>query len=233
MDSHRFYRCQLAETVFYIIALWFLGIMAVLSIAAPPAIIYIEQFIMQQPPNWIEIISMTFAIWLIAGFFMFLFFYLKIKVGRRRKRLFAKFEQLSETEKAEINSELTGKFGNKWGHVLLGANCLYVRSAWFVDFFHYEDVAWIYRCYTAVPMVAVYDQMAEVSSFTATSLHVYDTEGTRYKIQTSGHTDANAEYIIELLKFHVPYVIIGYSKERSKRAKKDFNAFIDEEQRKL
>ena len=229
MNKQRFYRCQLDGMIFYILLLWFFGIMTVAAFVAPAIIFYIEQIVWQQPLILEEIILFVFLFLFFTAFFFCFFLYFKIKIGGRRKRSFNKFKQLSYTEQAKINSELSGKFGMKFGHVYLGEERLYIRSAWCVEFFDYKDVAWVYRCNTSIPMLMGDDNMIEVAHINAKSLHIYDIEGTRYKIQTSGYTDANAEVIIELLKYHTPNVIIGYSKERQKRAKKDFRTFISEE----
>ena len=229
MGKQRFYRCQLDGTIFYVLLLWFFGIMTVAAFVAPAIIFYIEQIVWQQPLAREELILFLSLFLFFTAFFLCFFLYFKIKIGGRRKKLFNKFEQLSNAEQAEINAELDGKFGAKFGHVFLGKKRLYVRSAWCVEFFDYKDVVWIYHCNTAIPMLMGDDSMLEASQLNVKSLHVYDMDGTRYKIQTSGYTDANAEVIIELLRYHVPDVIIGYSKERHKRAKRDFDAFISEE----
>ncbi|MCL2364684.1 MAG: hypothetical protein FWC71_08485 [Defluviitaleaceae bacterium] len=220
MKKGRFYRWQRGGTLFYVISLWFLAILGFASFVSPVVIIYIEQHILQQPPNWNEIIAGTLLTKIFAAFFLGVFFYLKIKSGRRRKKMFAKFEQLPADEQAEINTELSGKVCTKYGQAYLGNKRLYIRSPWCLEFVDYKDAAWIYFSNATLSAFMPMD---------AKNLHIYDIEGMRFKLQLFGYTKESIEEIITLLKTHNPNLLFGYSEARHKRAKQDFNAFISEE----
>ena len=165
------------------------------------------------------------CIWCREDVFLLLFFvplfavgivYLK-RIGRQRRRIYEKFKQLSDTEQAEVNAELKPN-SQATGKVLLGKNRIYLDGGLFLQFIDYRDIAWVYHSNTAMPFDG--GTMAEAAF---TGLVVWDRGGIRYSA-----SDNNAYEIIVKLKEKAPDAIFGYSKERLKLAKKDFDRFMFE-----
>ncbi|MCL1844144.1 MAG: YwqG family protein [Defluviitaleaceae bacterium] len=228
MRERGFYRFQAANTVFYVIALWFIGILA---FSIPTAFLIDILSWGSLPSDDIVPLVAVFAVFF--AFFGGIFYYLKIIVGRRRKRSFAKFEALPEERKAEINGELSGKFRKNARPVLLGDNYMYINSFWLVEFIDYTDAAWIYNSNSMVPIPTFYYEGAvEVAHANLRFLYIYDTKGNCYKIQTEAYSRAivDVSEIYEILYRYSPNIIYGFSKERLRRAKQDFALFVREEQ---
>lgn len=173
-----------------------------------------------------DIVPFLAYLFVINGTFLGFIIAIQVKHGGQRKRICKKFESLSDDEKAKVNFELDTAFA----HVRWGDDRLYIKTDGIVDFIDYKNIAWVYRCNNVIPMVAPAEDVTTISHHNFLRLHVYDTDGLRYKIMATGlYEEYSADEIIERLKLVTPDIIVGFSKARLKRAKKDFSAFVNEE----
>ena len=215
MTNRTFYRRQLGSRIVYIFLLCFLGLFTIVSFVAPLMLFFVDDIFVED----IVAFAICFVIFAVG-------FLLMLRVGRRRKRLYQKFKQLSPAEQAEINAELSVKFPQS----LWGANRLYLRQGLFLTFIDYDDIAWVYP-YTAANLPLAFSVMAggmPALSQDATGLMIWEGDGTRHKIPMG--TDAELVYeAMEFLAARVPNIIIGESKERLQLAKTDFERFLLEE----
>jgi len=195
----------------------FFGLCALASLILP-YYIYIENGVSTLE----DVLLILFPIVTITGIFIGFMAFTKIKGGKRMKKFHRKFDQLSAAEREKINFDLSAKFG----HVLWGEERLYIRAMWAVEFVAYSDIAWIYPSNIMMPMVMAVDDVVVESYQNILSLHIYDTEGTRYKIHTRSRYETAG--IVESIKEKAPDVIYGYNKKRARLAKKDFGRFLHE-----
>jgi len=157
----------------------------------------------------------------ILAFFALGFVFAGIKMGRPSKRARDRYKQLSDAEKAEVNSELNVR--PKQQQLLFGAKRLYFYSDLFLFFMDYNDIAWMYQTVNTVPVVIGAGGMVLESSADYQGLVIYDRDGQRYKSPAR-----ICNLIVEELKEKSPGVIIGYSKEKKRLARTDFDRFLVE-----
>ncbi|MCL2376504.1 MAG: hypothetical protein FWC76_03805 [Defluviitaleaceae bacterium] len=208
MNKPMFYRRQIGPNIFYFLGLWFFGLMALSCLVLPPILFYIEPIV--TPSEAIAFLLMFIGFF---GFFLAFFLYIKVKIGGRRKKIYKKFRQLSEAEQTKVNAELSGKIRQiHWGE-----SRLYTGAGFFWEFVDYDDIAWVYGSSTATPT-------GEDTQVMVLSVKIHDTQGMMYKIPTTSSYDT--ERVIESVMTVAPNVIFGYSKERARLAKKDFNRFL-------
>ena len=155
------------------------------------------------------------ALILLVGIGMFsgFFLHLKIKIGRRRKKLYRKFHALSDTEKMEVNTDLSQKFK----FYLAGVNRFYFKAHLFMHFVDYRDIAWVYLRNTAISMVG---EDGTIGVMNNTTMMLWDRDGVSYQIPMA---DPGT---IETIRHLAPDVIAGFSKERLRLAKRDFEGFL-------
>ena len=218
INKCKFYRCQRSYVIGYYIVMCFFALCAIASLILP-YYIYTEVGMSTLE----DVLAILFSIVTIPGIFIGLMAFIKIKGGRRMKTIRRKFAQLPSGEKEKVNSDLNTKFR----HVLWGEERLYIRATWAVEFILYSDIAWIYPSNVLMPMVAAVGDVVMESYHNILSLHIYDTEGMRYKIHTQSQYETAG--IVEGIKEKAPDVIYGYTKKRAKLAKKDFGRFLHEE----
>ena len=219
MDSRIFDRYQRKGNFLHLFglsltSLGFLGISFIIFITINGINILAER-------DEIGILSI-FALFFAVGF---VFFW--IMVGGIRKKVRESYEQLSDTEKAEINTELSGKYKQ----LPFGANRLYFYWGSFLFFIEYDDIAWVFQSNTVMPLVADIGGAAVDSSYNLPSLIIYNRSGKRYKIPVKTKPWPTI-MDIETIKEKSPDAIFGYSKERLKLAKRDFERFLIEENEK-
>jgi len=214
MNTRAFYRRQRSSNIFYAMGLIFFGLMVLVCVVA------MIWFTIDEwgSPEYIWFLPMML---LFTGFFLAFFLYIKIVLGGRRKRIYKKYHAMPEAERVEISMELSQKFAV----VLWGSRRVYVRSGFFFDFIDYDQMVWFYPCNTIMPMVAAYEGVSIDGQINALSVHVYDREGTRYKIPAT-NTYETGVVIQEILQ-RAPGIHYGYSKEIGKLARKDFAKFLD------
>ena len=219
MKNRAFYRLQIAPNILYFLGLGFFGLMVIACVVAKIWFLYEEW----GNPEYIWFAPMMLGF---TGFFLGFYIYIKRVQGKRRRKTYQKYEELSEAEQEEVNTELCVKFPS----ILWGENRLYIHSSLFLEFIDYDDMVWLYPCNTMIPMSVSYEGVSVDGNITAFSLHVYDTEGTRYKIPTTG--PYNTQCIVEDILQVAPGILYGYSKEWGRLAKKDFNEFLYEARKK-
>jgi len=211
VNNRAFYRHQYFGSALYMLGLGFSIIVVILI-----AYFLIEDFLLYgslDMADWRGLLAVA----LISLFYTAGLIYM-IKIGKRRKRLFEKFKQLSDAERLEVNTELSAKFAQ----YSFGENRLYFHSGLFVHFISYDDISWMFQYNIFVPMIANVGDVILESSFAAASLIIYDRDGNRYKINT-GFSIAE---VMKLIKERNPDVIFGFSKARLRLAKKDFDMFL-------
>jgi hypothetical protein len=154
-----------------------------------------------------------------AAFFTLGIVFAILKIGRPRKRAWTRYKQLSDIEQAEIDLELSTR--PRQLQLVFGANRLYFYSDSFLFFMDYGDIAWVYQTNDAVPIVIETGGVVMESSVEYQGLVIYDCDGQRFK------ASARISSIdIEDIKGKSPNVIVGYSKEKKRLAKRDFKKFL-------
>ncbi|MCL2362637.1 MAG: hypothetical protein FWC73_12600 [Defluviitaleaceae bacterium] len=213
MNLRAFYRRQRGPNIFYFLGLGFFALM-VLGCIGAMVLLYMEY-----GPG-IDLLLMGLAILGFAGFFLGFFLYIKIVLGRRRRKIYQKYEELSDNEKKEVSGEL----GRKFVSVLWGEKRVYTRSNFFLEFIDYDQMVWFYPCNNVIPVVASYEGVSIDGQINALSVHVYDNEGTRYKIPAASTYDTGV--VVEEILQRAPGILYGYNKKLAKLAKKDFQEFL-------
>ena len=219
IDNHMFYHRQRTGNAFYIFALCF-------PIALMAAGVFGFIYVAAEDMGIVSITNENVYTAVLLGITMiplniFFIVFAKIKVGLRRKKLYEKFNRLSDADKAEINTELAVKFKR----VSIGANRFYYKLLDFIHFIDYQDIVWVYGYNIAIPIMAEAGGVVEASSATISGLAVWTRDGKRHKVPL-GPEGWHGGDIIEAVKAHAPDVIVGFNKKRLKLAKKDFKRFM-------
>ena len=216
MDKCTFSRIRRNNTVFYIATILFFALCAIGVMRFYFVFIDVNNM---RPEDYLMLSSavVMYLIWLI---------YFQVKVGGRRRRVYDKFEQLSDVDKTEINTELeSNKSSTTWIH--FGNSRIYLPGSYVLEFVDYKDIIWVYPCNILMPSIMTADGVTEMfSDINFTYLMIYDCDGKRRKIAVA---PGSMRDCIETIEENAPNAVIGYTKARKKLAKKDFDRFMLEE----
>ena len=188
------------------------GILCFLGLAT---IMLIPSMVVETPA------SSNFWFYLLAGIlFVAVFLALKIKGGARRKKIYKEFKQLSKAEQAEVDTELDVSAK----HVIFGATRLYLLSGFWVEMIDYRNIAWAYLFSNSVALADMETQPM-MMTFKIVGMVIWDRKGTRHLIPAQLDIRPVAD-ALERIKEKAPNAIYGYSKERLRLAKQDFDRFM-------
>lgn len=178
--------------------------------------------------------SMPFALLTVAYVVMTSFLgYVYFRNKSDRTRIFEKYSRLSEEERLYMDSELLSC--TSCGNLVLGGKYFYFAER-FLDYVPYSDIVWIFEKITNVSVLSGTRPEDIPRNIRFSPVIFFDTNGRQHRLHISSENDimktdaaVDAQYVIEHVKKKNPTVIVGYSKERYKMAKRDFEHFIYEE----
>lgn len=150
-----------------------------------------------------------------------------------RRRVFEKYGALSDREREYIDRELMRY--SEGNTVIVGERYLYIMTRSVMDFLDYSSIVWIFESLTNVSIPSGTHPENIPRNMRFSSIVIYDRDGRRYTVRTGAENDiiktgasSAAQYVIGTVRKKNPRVLTGWSKERMRMAKRDFEGLLYE-----